>query len=137
MGCCWSLWVQISLRIDLCSQEDYSEHFAELCILNWLCYLTFSHAQEEVQKLAAQIEFMRIVNMEMNNRHLKPKPGGYFTLTSSLQSPLCKASSSQSQSIKQMTAHVNNATISDDGHSGSNSIGTNSIGWVQSIIQYC
>uniref|UniRef100_A0A1B0CB02 G-protein coupled receptors family 3 profile domain-containing protein n=1 Tax=Lutzomyia longipalpis TaxID=7200 RepID=A0A1B0CB02_LUTLO len=87
--------------------------------------------KEEVQKLAAQIEFMRIVNMEMNNRHLKPKPGGYFTLTSSLQSPLCKASSSQSQSIKQMTSHVNNATISDDGHSGSNSVGTNSIGYTK------
>ncbi|XP_059616633.1 probable G-protein coupled receptor CG31760 [Phlebotomus argentipes] len=85
--------------------------------------------KEEVQKLAAQIEFMKIVNMEMNNRHLKPKPGGYFTLTSSLQSPLCKASSSQSQSIKQMTSQVNNATISDDGHSGSNSVGTNSIGY--------
>jgi len=35
--------------------------------------------QEEIQKLAAQIEFMRIVHMEMNNRHLKPKPGGYFS----------------------------------------------------------
>ncbi|RXG51268.1 putative G-protein coupled receptor [Armadillidium vulgare] len=35
--------------------------------------------KEEIQKLAAQIEFMKIVHMEMNNRHLKPKPGGYFT----------------------------------------------------------
>ncbi|XP_065339192.1 probable G-protein coupled receptor CG31760 [Cloeon dipterum] len=35
--------------------------------------------KEEVQKLAAQIEFMRIVHMEINNRHLKPKPGGYFS----------------------------------------------------------
>ncbi|KAF4522946.1 hypothetical protein B566_EDAN012641 [Ephemera danica] len=38
--------------------------------------------KEEIQKLAAQIEFMRIVHMEMNNRHLKPKPGGYFSSAS-------------------------------------------------------
>lgn len=25
------------------------------------------------------MEFMKIVHMEMNNRHLKPKPGGYFS----------------------------------------------------------
>lgn len=35
--------------------------------------------KEEIQKLAAQMEFMKIVHMEMNNRHLKPKPGGYFS----------------------------------------------------------
>ncbi|XP_045115440.1 probable G-protein coupled receptor CG31760 [Portunus trituberculatus] len=35
--------------------------------------------KEEIQKLAAQMEFMKIVHMEMNNRHLKPKPSGYFT----------------------------------------------------------
>lgn len=35
--------------------------------------------KEEIQKLAAQIEFMKIVQMEMNNRHIKPKVGGYFT----------------------------------------------------------
>ncbi|XP_026756087.2 probable G-protein coupled receptor CG31760 [Galleria mellonella] len=35
--------------------------------------------KEEVQKLAAQIEFMKIVQMEMHNRHLRPRPGGYFT----------------------------------------------------------
>ncbi|XP_049535012.1 probable G-protein coupled receptor CG31760 [Anopheles darlingi] len=40
--------------------------------------------KEEIQKLAAQIEFMKIVHMEMNNRHLKPKPGGYFTMKSPL-----------------------------------------------------
>uniref|UniRef100_T1J8C6 G-protein coupled receptors family 3 profile domain-containing protein n=1 Tax=Strigamia maritima TaxID=126957 RepID=T1J8C6_STRMM len=37
--------------------------------------------KEEIQKLAAQIEFMKIVHMEMNNRHLKPKAGGYFNQT--------------------------------------------------------
>lgn len=35
--------------------------------------------KEEVQKLAAQIEFMKIVHMEMHNRHVKPKAGGYFS----------------------------------------------------------
>ncbi|XP_049773423.1 probable G-protein coupled receptor CG31760 [Schistocerca cancellata] len=51
--------------------------------------------KEEIQKLAAQIEFMKIVHMEMNNRHLKPKPGGYFNAASTavtLQSPLGKTS---------------------------------------------
>ncbi|XP_066968512.1 probable G-protein coupled receptor CG31760 [Macrobrachium rosenbergii] len=47
--------------------------------------------KEEIQKLAAQMEFMKIVHMEMNNRHLKPKPGGYFSeknsVMSSAQSP--------------------------------------------------
>ncbi|XP_073993198.1 probable G-protein coupled receptor CG31760 isoform X2 [Rhodnius prolixus] len=44
---------------------------------------------KEIQKLAGQIEFMRIVSMEMNNRHVKPKPGGYFALGTAvvLQSP--------------------------------------------------
>lgn len=35
--------------------------------------------KEEIQKLAAQIEFMKIVHMEMHNRHIKPKMGGYFS----------------------------------------------------------
>ncbi|XP_037071907.1 probable G-protein coupled receptor CG31760 [Pollicipes pollicipes] len=35
--------------------------------------------KEEVQKLAAQIEFMKIVHMEANNRHLKPRREGYFS----------------------------------------------------------
>ncbi|KAI8439337.1 hypothetical protein MSG28_013161 [Choristoneura fumiferana] len=44
--------------------------------------------KEEVQKLAAQIEFMKIVQMEMHNRHLRPRPGGYFTAANSgAQSP--------------------------------------------------
>lgn len=47
-----------------------------------------------MQKLAAQIEFMKIVHMEMNNRHLKPKHGGFFssaTQSNSTQSPVVKA----------------------------------------------
>jgi hypothetical protein len=54
-------------------------------------------SQEEIQKLAAQIEFMKIVHMEINNRHLKPKPGGYFNAANTavtLQSPVGKTTSS-------------------------------------------
>lgn len=40
------------------------------------------------------MEFMKIVHMEMNNRHLKPKPGGYFSEKNSVmntaQSPGAK-----------------------------------------------
>lgn len=46
--------------------------------------------QEEVQKLASQIEFMKIVHMEVNNRHLKPKHGGFFSQSTSNQSPVIK-----------------------------------------------
>ncbi|XP_076246863.1 putative G-protein coupled receptor CG31760 isoform X2 [Calliopsis andreniformis] len=55
--------------------------------------------KEEIQKLAAQIEFMKIVHMEMYNRHIKPKAGGYFSThghghghLSSAQSPIGKSS---------------------------------------------
>ncbi|XP_012273164.1 probable G-protein coupled receptor CG31760 [Orussus abietinus] len=55
--------------------------------------------KEEIQKLAAQIEFMKIVHMEMHNRHIKPKAGGYFSTHghghghgSSAQSPIAKNS---------------------------------------------
>ncbi|GIY66314.1 hypothetical protein CDAR_457871 [Caerostris darwini] len=46
--------------------------------------------KEEVQKLASQIEFMKIVHMEVNNRHLKPKHGGFFSQTTTNQSPVIK-----------------------------------------------
>lgn len=69
---------------------------------------------------------MKIVNMEMNNRHIKPKPGGYFTNISSLQSPMGKGTAVQTQTSKHSTQQ--NSGISDDGHSGTNSLGTNSIG---------
>ncbi|XP_075210452.1 putative G-protein coupled receptor CG31760 [Lycorma delicatula] len=51
--------------------------------------------KEEIQKLAGQIEFMKIVQMEINNRHLKPKQGGYFSPANTsivLQSPITKPS---------------------------------------------
>ncbi|XP_060666012.1 probable G-protein coupled receptor CG31760 [Drosophila nasuta] len=54
--------------------------------------------KEQIQKLAHQIEFMKTVHMQMNNRHLKPKPGGYFTITStSFQAPYSKSSVSTAQ----------------------------------------
>lgn len=62
----------------------------------WLEH-TIHLSQEEIQKLAAQIEFMKIVHMEINNRHLKPKPGGYFSTANTavtLQSPVGKTTSS-------------------------------------------
>lgn len=80
-------------------------------------------AQEQIQKLAGQIEFMRIVQMEVNNRHLKPKPGGYFT-----QSPMGKnltASRRQhhhnAASSNETSKHEN--SVIEDGHSGTNSLG--------------
>lgn len=83
----------------------------------------FENFQEEIQKLAAQIEFMKIVNMEMNNRHIKPKPGGYFTSVTSIQSPTSKVTAVQTQTSKNSTQ---NSGIMDDGHSGHS--GTNSAG---------
>ncbi|KAG4080734.1 hypothetical protein HA402_013264 [Bradysia odoriphaga] len=83
--------------------------------------------KEEVQKLAAQIEFMKIVHMEINNRHIKPKPGGYFTLVAGFQSPMTKGTMAQTQTSKPSTQQ--NSGVSEDGHSGTNSIGANSIGY--------
>lgn len=82
------------------------------------------HPQEQIQKLAGQIEFMRIVQMEVNNRHLKPKPGGYFTI----QSPLGKSlTASRKQhhhtapSSTETSKHEN--SVIEDGHSGTYSLG--------------
>lgn len=79
--------------------------------------------QEQITKLAGQIEFMRIVQMEQNNRHLKPKPGGYFTI----QSPLGKSlTASRKQhhhtapSSTETSKHEN--SVVEDGHSGTNSL---------------
>lgn len=79
---------------------------------------------------------MKIVNMEMNNRHLKPKPGGYFTISSAVQSPLNKSTNTQTYTKKQLQQQQqqleqSSGGISEDhnSHSGSNSIGTNSIGY--------
>lgn len=101
----------------------------ELCgvitiFIYWIfAFSYFRNVQEEIQKLAAQIEFMRIVNMEVNNRHIKPKPGGYFTITT-VQNTVVK--STQTHSTK--TPSQPNSGISEDGQSGSNSVGNNSIG---------
>ncbi|XP_074027570.1 probable G-protein coupled receptor CG31760 isoform X2 [Leptinotarsa decemlineata] len=59
--------------------------------------------KEEIQKLAAQIEFMKIVHMESNNRHVKPKIGGYFSALNApnvVQSPLAKQGYNLSQPSK-------------------------------------
>ncbi|KAH8248520.1 hypothetical protein KR032_000295 [Drosophila birchii] len=72
--------------------------------------------KEQVQKLAHQIEFMKTVHMQMNNRHLKPKPGGYFTITStSFQAPYSKntVSTAQTQTGKD-EASVKDCSIEVD-----------------------
>lgn len=75
---------------------------------------------------------MRIVNMGMNNRHLRPKPGSYFSISSSIQSPLCKSSNMQVFASKktQYQKELASGGVSED---GSNSIGNNSIGYVEFI----
>ena len=42
-----------------------------------MCLLT--SFQEEIQKLAGQIEHMKIVGMLTDNRHIRAKKDGYFT----------------------------------------------------------
>ncbi|XP_052563486.1 probable G-protein coupled receptor CG31760 [Culex pipiens pallens] len=82
--------------------------------------------KEEIQKLAAQIEFMKIVHMEMNNRHLKPKPGSYFTLKSPLGKSIgaggLHSSHRYKHPPKEDSLKENSGVITEDGHSG----GTNS-----------
>lgn len=56
---------------------------------------------------------MKIVQMEVNNRHLKPKQGGYFSAANSsivLQSPLSKPASGSFI----MGKNINSATASED-----------------------
>ncbi|XP_058056511.1 probable G-protein coupled receptor CG31760 [Anopheles bellator] len=91
--------------------------------------------KEEIQKLAAQIEFMKIVHMEMNNRHLKPKPGGYFTMKSPLGKSFGggsggltgsggshKHKQQQQQQQPKDDSLKEHSGVTEDGHSG----GTNS-----------
>ncbi|XP_063700659.1 probable G-protein coupled receptor CG31760 [Culicoides brevitarsis] len=85
--------------------------------------------KEEIQKLAGQIEFMKIVNMEVNNRHLKPKPGGYFTI----QSPMGKSIGVQSHFRRhfksdERDSKQESSVVTDDPQSGSHSGTSNSIG---------
>nr|XP_029714675.1 probable G-protein coupled receptor CG31760 isoform X1 [Aedes albopictus] len=96
--------------------------------------------KEEIQKLAAQIEFMRIVHMEMNNRHLKPKPGGYFTLKSPLGKSIGGSGlhSSHKHKYPKEDSLKETSGITEDGHSGTNSCysGTaNSVGYSSTTQQ--
>lgn len=68
--------------------------------------------------------------MEMNNRHLKPKPGGYFTI----QSPMGKSIGVQSNyhrhrhyTVEKDSRHES-SIVTEDGQSGSHSGASNSIG---------
>lgn len=74
---------------------------------------------------------MKTVHMQLNNRHLKPKPGGYFTITSTSFSPFSKAFGFGEKTAQTQTSKQNSTVISEDGHSGTNSVGANSIGYVK------
>ena len=42
-------------------------------------YAENEELKEEIQKLAGQIQYLKIVGMLMENRHIKPKRDGYFS----------------------------------------------------------
>jgi len=42
-------------------------------------YETFISFQEEIQKLAGQVQYVKIVGMLMENRHIREKKDGYFS----------------------------------------------------------
>ena len=42
-------------------------------------YVENEELKEEIQKLAGQIQYVKIVGMLMDNHHLKPKKDGYFS----------------------------------------------------------
>lgn len=67
--------------------------------------------QEEIQKLAAQIEFMKIVHMEMNNRHVKPKVGGYFTAANTPGGGVVVSTGGVSSSAVVSAAAMGSATV--------------------------
>jgi hypothetical protein len=83
--------------------------------------------KEQIQKLAGQIEFMRIVQMEVNNRHLKPKPGGYFTITSPIGKSLTASRKHHHTTTSSNETSKHENSVIEDGHSGT----TNSIGGVR------
>ncbi|EDS42040.1 conserved hypothetical protein [Culex quinquefasciatus] len=76
--------------------------------------------------------------MEMNNRHLKPKPGSYFTLKSPLGKSIgaggLHSSHRYKHTPKEDSLKENSGVITEDGHSG----GTNSCysGTANSIGQH-
>lgn len=76
--------------------------------------------KEEVQKLAAQVEYMRIVHMERNNRHIKPKPGGYFTQAMQLHSSVNKTHGTQTGKSATQQSHSGVSEDAPSGHSVSN-----------------
>lgn len=88
--------------------------------------------KEEISKLAGQIEFMKIVHMGVNNRHLKPKPGGYFTL----QSPIGKSFAASrknhttTSNPSESSRHENSGITEDhpSNHSGTNSLSGGIVG---------
>lgn len=84
----------ISLYRNSCSTFNLLFNITEKTNIHFHCTYDIKHFfQEEVQKLAAQIEFMKIVHMEINNRHVKPKTSSYFNSLNAptvVHSPLTK-----------------------------------------------
>lgn len=67
---------------------------------------------------------MKIVHMEVNNRHLKPKVGSYFTM----QSPIAKSFGTQSHFhrhkhlVQLQPKQDSSIIVVNDGVSGTNSL---------------
>lgn len=82
---------------------------------------------------------MKIVNMEVNNRHLRPKQGGYFTLQSPMGKSLKYSHKKTLQALYNTsttseTSKQENSGIVEDGHSGSNI--SNSGGVAKDALRY-
>lgn len=72
--------------------------------------------------MAGQIEFMRIVQMEVNNRHLKPKPGGYFSMASPIGKGLNASRKHHHTTTSSAETSKHENSVIEDGHSGTNSL---------------
>lgn len=64
---------------------------------------------------------MKIVQMEVNNRHIKPKPGGYFTLQSPLGKNLTTSRKQHHHTAPSSADTSKHENSVEDGHSGTNS----------------
>merc|ERR1719445_422069 len=71
----WQLTSMVGVPISSANQMDVYQENEEL--------------KEELQKLAAKVEFFKIVGMMSANHHLKPGKNGYFTQPSSSKPEPC------------------------------------------------
>jgi hypothetical protein len=54
------------------------QHFKNMYYPIFKILFSFFFSKDELQKLAGQIEYMKIVHMQLNNPHLRSKPTSYF-----------------------------------------------------------